>query len=269
MSFRPQDSRPEKRWVGRSFGAAAQSYDGVAELQRCVGQALLSRWPERIGSPGVILDVGTGTGHFAAELMARHRESRLIALDISEGMLRVARERLGPRGAGLSLCGDAEALPLADRTVDLIFSNLAIQWCADLVTAFREFRRVLKPSGGVLFSTFGTATLSELRRAWATVDGYSHVNDFVDMRELAAALREAGFVDVILEAETRFLEYRDVNELMRELKSLGAHNMTAGRPRHLTGRRALQKMIDAYRALAPNGKIRASFESVLGCAGRP
>lgn len=263
------DSRPEKRWVGRSFGAAALSYDGVAGLQRSVGRALLSHWPERIPAAGLILDVGTGTGHFAAELLASHPESRLIALDLSEGMLRVARDRLGHGQAGLCLCGDAENLPLADGTMDLVFSNLAIQWCADVVRVFREFRRVLKPGGVLLFSTFGASTLTELRRAWAAVDRYSHVNDFLGIEGLGVALREAGFAGVSLEAERRCLEYPDVLALMRELKGLGARNLTAGRPRHLTGKGALRKMIETYEADMPAGMIRAGFETVLGCAGRP
>jgi malonyl-CoA O-methyltransferase len=269
MSFRPPGSRPEKRCIARSFGAAARSYDGVAGLQRRVGRALLSRWPERMASPGIILDVGTGTGHCAAELLALHPDSCVIALDLAEGMLRVARERLGARGAGCCVCGDAEAMPLADGAVDLIFSNLAIQWCADLVAVFREFHRVLRPGGAVLFSTFGVATLSELRRAWAAVDGYSHVNDFADLRELRAAMGGAGLADLILESETQRLEYRDVAELMRELKELGAHNVTGRRPRHLTGKRALQKMMEVYQAQAPDARIRASFETILGSAVRP
>jgi malonyl-CoA O-methyltransferase len=266
MSFRPFDSHPEKRWVGRSFGAAAPGYDGLAGLQRAVGLGLLSRWPERIAAPGAILDVGAGTGYFAVELMKRHPESRLIALDIAEGMLRVARERLRGGEAASCVCGDAEALPLADRSVSLIFSNLAIQWCPNLVAVFREFRRVLKPGGVVLFSTFGAATLAELRLAWAAVDAYSHVNDFADADDIAAALDEAGFGDVVLDAEIRMLEYRDVGSLMRELKGLGAHNVTVGRPRHLTGKTAMQRMFDAYGAKTETGGIRASFETVCGCS---
>lgn len=265
MSADHPDFRPDKRWVGRSFGAAAQGYDGVAALQRNVGSVLLSRWPEHIGAPGMILDVGTGTGHFAAELRARHSGACLIALDIAEGMLRAARERLGA-AAVRWVCGDAEALPLADGTVDLVFSNLAIQWCASPDVVFREFRRVLRPGGVLLFSTFGPGTLAELRQAWAAVDGYTHVNRFAGVDELGVALRAAGFAEVVLDTRTQCLPYRDVPELMRELKGLGAHNVTAGRPRHLTGKAALRKMISAYPAEMSGGGIRASFETILGGA---
>jgi malonyl-CoA O-methyltransferase len=257
---------PEKRWIGRSFTAAASGYDGVAGLQRAVGHALLSR-AELARTPGVMVDVGVGTGYFAAELAGRYPSSRLIMLDLAEGMLQVARARLPD--AGCCVCGDAEALPLADRSVDLIFSNLAIQWCPNLAGVFGEFRRVLKPGGTLLFSTFGAATLSELRAAWTAVDAYSHVNDFIAYDGIAAALREAGFRRAALEAEARRLEYENPMALMRELKGMGAHNITAGRRRHLTGKGAWRGVLDAYQAGAgtEGGGVRATFEVIYGRAG--
>lgn len=261
--------RPDKRWVCRSFGAAARGYDGVADLQRDIGDRLLSQLPARAEPPAVILDVGTGTGYCAGHLLSRYPEARLIiALDIAENMARAARDRIGrgPRRHGL--CGDAEALPLADGSVDLVVSNLAIQWCLDLAGVFREFRRVLKPEGVALFSTFGADTLAELRGAWAAVDAYSHVNEFASAETVAAALAGAGFATAEVSRETRRLSYPDVPSLMRELKSLGAHNVTAGRPRHLTGKGTMRRMLAAYPAPAADGTIRAGFEVVYGRARR-
>lgn len=257
-------ANPDKRWIRRSFGAAAQGYDGVAALQRAIGERLLAYPLET--APAVMLDVGTGTGYCAERLLERYPETRLIALDIAEGMARAARERIG--GKAEYLCGDAEYLPLADQSVELVVSNLAIQWCANLAEVFREFRRVLKPGGSVLFSTFGADTLRELRAAWAAVDRYSHVNEFADAATIAQALEEAGFAASGVTGETRSLSYPDVHALMRELKSLGAHNMTADRPRHLTGKHALRRMLAAYADQSQDGAIRASFEAVYGYAVR-
>jgi malonyl-CoA O-methyltransferase len=258
------DAQIDKRWVGRSFAAAAAHYDGVAGLQRAVGAQLLSRLPAD-ASPAWALDVGTGTGWCAAALVQRYPAARVLALDIAEPMLRAARQRVGVAPGRHYLGGDAEALPLADGSVDLVVSNLAVQWCADLAQAFREFRRVLKPGGLVLLSTFGPGTLVELRRAWAVVDGYSHVNSFADAAAVAGTFREAGFSGAEVESETRRLVYPDVHGLMRELKGLGAHNVTAGRPRHLMGKRRLQRMIAAYPA-QEQGEVRASFEMMYGRA---
>lgn len=258
------DAQPDKRWVGRSFAAAAAGYDGVAGLQRAVGARLLSRLLAD-AAPAWALDVGTGTGWCAAALVQRYPAARVLALDIAEPMLRAARQRIGIAPGRYYLGGDAEALPLADGSVDLVVSNLAVQWCADLAQAFREFRRVLKPGGWVLLSTFGPGTLAELRQAWAAVDGYSHVNAFADAAAVVDAFREAGFIGAEVERETRRLVYPDVHGLMRELKGLGAHNVTAGRPRHLTGKRRLQNMVAAYPA-QDEGAVRASFEVIYGHA---
>ncbi len=258
------NSHPDKYWVGRSFGAAARGYDGVAELQREVGGRLMSRLPADADMPKLIVDVGAGTGHFTAELLARYPGSRVIALDIAEGMLLAARERIG--SAAACVRGDAEALPMADRSADLVFSNLSIQWCPDLIGVFGEFRRVLKPGGMALFSTFAAGTLAELRRAWAEADAsHTHVNEFTDPAAVAGALDEAGFTRADLESETRRLDYADAHALMRELKTLGAHNMTAGRPRHLTGKGQLRRMVEGYAAQMAGAGIRASFEVVYGC----
>jgi malonyl-CoA O-methyltransferase len=269
MSAGPADARPEKRWIGRSFGAAAQGYDAVAGLQRAVGRELLRLCPNECATaPALILDIGTGTGYCAARLVESYPEARVLALDVSEGMLRVALERIGRSLRAGYLCADAAALPFPDRSIDLVISNLAIQWCPDPAAVFCEFRRVLKPGGRLLFSSFGPETLTELRQAFAAVDRYSHVNDFVPGPELERLLGAAGFCEVATAAEVRSMAYSGVAELMRELKSLGAHNVTAGRPRNLTGRRAFERMIEAYPGRRGDGGIRASFEIILASGAR-
>ena len=256
---------PDKRWVARSFGSAASAYDSVAVLQRSVGQNLIDSLPTWSGD-GFILDVGAGTGHFSRILQDVYPSARVVALDIAEGMLRCARERF----LGECVGGDAEVLPVAAGSIDLIFSNLAIQWCASPVTAFREFHRVLRPGGYLLFSTFGPRTLQELRRAWAQVDAFSHVIEFHEVKILQDSLSVAGFSVDKLEATAMVIEYTTVMSLMRELKALGARNLTADRPRHLTGKDAMARMISAYprQDMTGSTSIGASFEVIAGFARR-
>jgi len=258
------ESLPEKRWVGHSFSQAASGYDRVAALQRQVGEHLLARLREIPCAPQTILDVGAGTGYCTTRLAEVFPDAGLIALDIAEGMLRTLRGRPGLPGSAQRICADAESLPLRACSVDLVFSNLALQWCADLPSVLAGFKRVLRPGGAVVFSTFGEATLCELRAAWASVDAYSHVNAFISRAAVEAALVGADFGDCRVSGERRVFAYASVDALLRELKSLGAHNVTQNRPRHLTGKGVFRKMLAAYADASVEGRVEASFEIVYG-----
>ena len=119
-------------------------------------------------------------------------------------------QRLFGRSSRIGICGDIEHLPLASQSLDLLWSNLAIQWCNDLDLAFGEMHRVLKTDGLVMFSTFGPDTLKELRAA-ANVDaGHVHVSRFIDMHDIGDALVRAGFSAPVLDVERFVLTYDDV-----------------------------------------------------------
>jgi malonyl-CoA O-methyltransferase len=256
--YKGKSSEPEKHLVGRSFSLAASTYDQAAGLQREVGERLLSHLRASSFTPEYVLDVGSGTGYCTNRLAAIYPIAEVVALDIAEGMLRVA----DIVGKVSRVCGDAEDLPLKAGSVDVLFSNLALQWCADLPKVLTGFAKVLRPGGAVLFSTFGTGTLKELREAWASVDGYSHVNGFLPVEYVNAQFRAAGFSEVDVSAATRVMSYDCVEKVLRQLKGLGAHNITQNRARHLTGKVAFSKMLRAYADAMPNGRIEASFEII-------
>lgn len=258
----------DKQRVRRSFSRAAEHYDGLAVLQRQVGEGLLERLAKLPVDPAMLLDMGAGTGFFAARLADRYPDARVIALDISESMLHRARGRDSLARRGSFICGDAESLPLPGESVEVIFSNLTLQWCSNLDSVFAEFKRVLREGGCMLFSSFGPKTLRELRHAWQRADGHSHVNEFAARPEIAAAMKRAGLARLALESALSAVDYPSVYRLMRELKGIGAHNVTPDRPRHLTGKRTLQRMIEAYESLMENGRIRASFEVIYGLASK-
>lgn len=249
----PQTARClDKRQVARSFSRAAATYDSVADLQRQVGQHLLSYLPER--ATGTVLDLGCGTGHFSALLRHRYPNSHVIGLDLAEGMVGYASTHHQSDNASW-LCADAENIALADNSVDIIFSSLAIQWCEDYTSLFNEIARVLKPGGCFVVSTLGPNTLRELRQAWQAVDNYTHVNQFNEQSVLTCSAQQAGLVcreadrtasDQQCHELTITLEYDNLKSLTRELKSLGAHNVNSGRPSGLTGKARLKALIDAY-----------------------
>src|SRR5262249_7892734 len=142
-----------------------------------------------------------------------------------------------------------------------------LQWCDDLDAVFAEIARVLAPGGLLLFSTFGPGTLAELRDAWASGDDASnHVNHFFDPHALGSALLHAQLEEPVLDVDRIVQRYADALSLMRELKAIGAHNVTQGRARGLTGRRRLGAMVDAYEKLRRDGTLPATWEVIHASA---
>ena len=221
--------------------------------------------------PGLVLDAGAGTGRQSELLLRRYRGARVVALDFALPMLQLARRRGRWWRRPACLCADFEQLPLAGGCVDLLYSNLALQWVGHLEAAFRESLRVLRSGGLFMFTTFGPDTLKELRSAWAAADPESsHVNTFFDMHEVGDLLVRAQFADPVMDVEHLVLTYDDVSGLMRDLKSIGAGNATGGRPRTITGKRRMAAMRAAYEAhRGPDGRLPATFEVVYGHAWAP
>ena len=252
--------------VRKSFDRAGAGYDAFAELQAIARTSLLHRL-DRITAapPRVVLDAGAGTGLASHALTCRYPMGQVIALDSALGMLRASGCQQSWVQSFHRVCADAEHLPLADASVDLILSNLMLQWC-DLDAVFAEFRRVLAPRGSISFSTLGPDTLHELRAAWAEVDSHSHVNRFINVHEVRAAMLRAGFTAPMLDVERHTLTYADVRGLAADLKGIGAHNMTAGRPKGLTGPRKFAAMQAAYETFRREGRLPATYEVIFGQA---
>lgn len=248
----------DKRQIRQSFANAAQSYDAMSSLQRQVGRELIGRVD--LPHEALVVDVGCGTGFFTQQLWDRALLKNIVALDIALPMLLKARQRLCGRKAPL-ICADAEQLPFLNHCLDGLVSNLALQWCLGLDAMFVDVRRVLRTNGQFVFSTFGESALYELKTAWAAVDDYPHVNEFCSLSDIRQQLRTAGFVGVQLESKIYQIKYAGVIDLMRELKGIGAHNVSQARNKQLTTKGQLQKLIDAY-PKDQQGQITASYEII-------
>jgi malonyl-CoA O-methyltransferase len=258
--------RLDRGGVRAAFDRAGTTYESAAQLQERIGEELLSRLTAFRFQPRVVLDLGAGTGRLSAQLKRRYPRAQVLALDISLGMLRQAghHQRLWRRFA--RVCADAQRLPLKSASVDLVFSSLMLQWCEPLDAALAEVRRVLRGEGFFAFSTFGPATLQELRRAWAAADDYNHVNHFIAVHDVGDALVRAGFSEPVLDVDRIGRGYPDALALMRDLKAIGAHNVTAGRPRSLLGRAHLERMRAAYERERANGVLPATYEVIYGAS---
>ena len=263
--------------VRRSFDRAAQTYDDAAVLAREIGDRMLERLDLIKTMPQRLLDLGSGTGYCAHKLRNRYPHCMVVELDFARSMLLRARaqEPWWRRGIaaltgsrGHAVCADMERLPFADRSFDMVWSNLALNWLDTPQQVFAESRRVLRPGGVFMFSTLGPDTLKELRGAYAHVDRHVHVNRFIDMHDLGDGLLHARFADPVMDMECITLNYADVRALLGELKASGARNVNAGRNPALSGKTGLAACVEVYERLREDGRLPATFEVVYGQAWR-
>ena len=273
----------DARQVRRAFSRSAASYEAAAGLQHAVEARLLESL-DYLDDPALarapprrVLDLGCGTGRASRAMQARWPKAEVVSLDLALPMLREGRAAARPGGwlanpfarRPLPVCADARALPLADASVDVLFSNLCLQWVEDLDAVLAGFRRVLKPHGLLLFSTFGPATLWELREAFAQADEVPHVSPFADIAGVGDALVRAGFHQPVLDREIDITTYDDLPALMRELRAIGATNALASRRHTLTGRTRFRVAAEAYEAQREAHGLPASWEILSAMAWAP
>ena len=252
---------PSKMRVAESFAKAAGSYDRYAHFQRDVADRLLSG----IQGEGVrqILDVGSGTGYCASRLLHQCHDANITSLDIAQPMLGLARQA-GTRQRESWVCGDGEDLPFINESFDLVVSSLAMQWCPDPEVFCKEIFRVLAPAGRACISTLAENTLAELRNSWSALDSYAHVNDFLPCRDIETVINSVPFSRAELNNIQEKHFYHSFNELCRELKGIGAHNLNTGQADGLTGKNKFRLVKADFESNAVEGKgIPVTWDLVL------
>ncbi len=265
-------SKIDLQRVRDDFAQAASSYDAAAVVQHEICTRTLERVDMLKFDASIILDIGTGTGRSVQGLNKRFSNCQIIATDIALPMLQQCKKTYLHQSVDMQnkylVCNAAEQLPLADESVDLIFSTSTFQWCADINLVFQECKRVLKPQGNLIFSSFGPDTLRELRQCWASIDQLSHVHEFIDMHHIGDALLANQFNDPVVDMELLTVQYQSVRQLLQDLKDTGSRGkFNDSSPKGLTGKEKYQQLINAYEQLRDeNGALPASYEVIYGYA---
>jgi malonyl-CoA O-methyltransferase len=259
----------DPRVVRRSFDRAARTYDSATAVQREIRTRLLERLDIVRLAPATVLDLGAGTGHASRELKRRYSSAKVIALDQSLQMLCASARQQSFLRRFAPVCADAHRLPLRTGSVDLVLSNLLLEWCHDPDTVFAEVSRVLRPKGLFTFTTVGPDTLKELRELWRGIDDVPHVHRFIDMHDFGDALLRAGFAEPVMDAERLTVTYPSLDALLADLRGSGARNVAAGRSHGLTGRVRGGAVLARSEALTRNGPLQVSVEVIHGHAWSP
>jgi malonyl-CoA O-methyltransferase len=261
----------DRRRLQHSFGRAAAGYAEVAVLQRESESRLLEQLEVLEGKvPARVLDVGSGPGRASGVMKGRWPKSDVIALDIALPMLRQVPKHTRFWRPIRRVCAEAAQLPFADNSVDLIFSNLCLQWVPDLPGALAEFRRVLREDGLLLFSTFGPDTLIELREAYLQAgERQPPLSPFAAIQQVGDAMIASGFRNPVLDRDPFMLTYEGVMPLLRELRVIGAGDARVQRPRGLGGKSRQKRMIDAYETQRQDGRLPSTWEVITAMAWAP
>ncbi len=258
---------PDKNATRQYFEKLASNYDAAAFLQLEIAKRMGERLDYIKHQPKVVLDAGCGTGFITKDLLKRYPKAQVLALDIALNMTRKTKALGGWLRKPKLICADAEAMPLKPESVDLVVSNLMIQWSNDLNKMFAGFHSVLAPNGLLLFSTFGPDTLKEMKESWASVDETLHTNAFVDMHEIGDALLKAGFINPVTDMELITMTYSNVGQLMKDIKQIGASNTESNSSKGLMGKQKLKAFEQAYEQFkTADGLYPASWEIIYGHA---
>ena len=262
--------------VRRQFDRRAARFARHEFIVREVGRRLIERLQFIRIEPQRVVDVGCGAGGARKALLERYPRADWLGVDLSPAMLARAAPptwlaRLLPRRRPPAhlLCAEAAALPLADDSADLLFSNLMLHWHPQPHTVFPEWLRVLRVGGLLLFSCFGPDTLKELRRAYAAAGIAARPLPLVDMHDFGDMMVAAGFATPVMDAETIRLTYASPQALLGEVAALGGNPRDDRAPGLVSGRRARALHAALRETADAAGRITLSFEIAYGHAWKP
>ncbi|NMC73887.1 MAG: methyltransferase domain-containing protein [Geobacteraceae bacterium] len=259
--------------VRRSFDRQAVFYEETVVVQKLIRENLLFQLQGKDpgSAPRRILDVGAGTGILLREIRKLYPGAFLAGLDLAPAMSKKAREALEGEGGALLVEGDAESLPFADATFDLVVSTSTFQWLNTLEKAFCEAFRVLSPGGTFHFALFGGKTLYELLTSYKRAlknpvcKGVDRTHRFFSLPDVKSALKRAGFSVCSVEKGVEVEYHPNVKAMLRSLQRIGAGNASRLTPGGLGGRRVMLEMMEIYRAVHGCSQgIPATYEIVYG-----
>lgn len=217
------DTRCKTEQVRDMFDSIAPAYDfmnrmmtfGIDRLWRRKAVRMLSRMPH-----ADILDVATGTGDLALLLARTLHPDTVTGIDLSEGMLEVARRKAqadtaaAESGADITFrTADCLALPMADNTYDTVTCAYGVRNFGNLLQGYREMHRVLRPGGRAVILELSTPTSAAVKPLYnlytrhiiptvgrlvsKDVRAYSYLPESIAAvpqgDEMTAIMREAGF----------------------------------------------------------------------------
>ncbi len=265
--------------VSRQFARRAP-LDAAQFLFGEIAQRMLRRLSYIRIAPHDILDAGCGAAHALDPLRARYPDLHYIGQDHCAALLDTARARYlskpgfwhrlrnKPTPQPEFIQSDLAETGLADQSLDLVWSNLALHWHAEPHLVLQEWRRILRNDALAMYSSLGPGSLRELRDAVAEAGLDTRPMEFVDMHDFGDLMLQVGFADPVMDQEVITLTYKTAEKLLDDVHVLGG-NPHAQRRAGLAGRAWRARLIKALeRRRHDDGTIHLSLEVAYGHAWR-
>ena len=266
--LRKVNDRPKLnlRDVRRRFDSAAATFDSADFVHAVTREGLFARLAPLVLDANTILDLGSATGSAGKDLRERFRRAHIISLDISRRMLcqGISKRPRFSFSRSSHVQANALRLPFIDQSVDFVFSNLLLPCTDSPELVFDEVARVLRKGGVFAFATLGPDSLLEISRAWSGLDGYAHVNRFLDMHDIGDALVRAGLRDPVLDVDRLTVSYDNPEKLFADLTDVGARNALQQRNRSLVGKHRFREMLSALTDGDGDARVGLGLELVYG-----
>ncbi|WP_226555026.1 malonyl-ACP O-methyltransferase BioC [Priestia aryabhattai] len=155
-----------KQLLKKRFNNHAKTYDAYADVQKSMANQLIDQLSTNFFNQEIaILEIGCGTGYLTQLLCEKFPKAAITAVDLSSGMMELAKKKVTEDRVSF-ICGDIEEISIEGH-YDLIISNATFQWFNSLHTTIKKLYKQLKPTGSLLFSTFGNRTFQELHSCYS------------------------------------------------------------------------------------------------------
>ncbi len=244
-------------------------YQQSVALYHEVADRLLDRLELMRFTPEVLLDMGSKDGYSTAYLLQHYPQSTIHTVEDQPAWFDAFSSAYCHSHIHTHV-SDLEHLPLADQSVDCVFSSLAVSWSNDFEASVQDWLRVLKPEGMILFSCLGVDTLKECRQSMGAIGRLSSVHAYTDMHWVGDILLAQGYVDPVVHMETLTVHYESLDALWRDLRSTMAVNVRVDRSRGLLTPRQWEAMSTHYASLRDERwRYPVTFEIIYGHALAP
>lgn len=200
-----------KEIIKKNFSRGSESYDDAALMQKKSAQKLVDLAKKFIATESKILDLGSGTGFVAREILKINSSAKIIETDLCQEMLSKWQR---PSNVSAVVC-DMENLPFIDEKFDIIFSSFALHWINDFEKSFANFSNLLAPKGIIAFCLPCASSLEEL--------DIFQINKFPQILEISTLLEKNNLQKIYQEKEIFIEEFCDIISAAKYIKKIGGN----------------------------------------------